>query len=104
MTFPRTLIFKGDVIAFIIEEATGCITEEAIGAINKAAIGAIITPRNPPFCFYISCFTVSVTPSVNRLGFSSNFTILIISFITSFEMNKMNPFSVRKVSSLLIFF
>ena len=36
------------VIAFINEEATGCINEEAVGAINEAAIGAIIAPRNPP--------------------------------------------------------
>ena len=29
---------------------------------HKKSIGAIIAPRNPPFCFFISCFTVSVAP------------------------------------------
>ena len=71
--FPRTFIIKGNannernpfscpfsalitpflVIAFINEEATGCIYEEVIGAINGAAIGSIIGSRNPPSCFFI---------------------------------------------------
>ena len=59
------------VTAFINKEATSCINEEAIGAINDAVIGGIIAQKNPPF--FISCFTVSVAPSVNRLDFSSDY-------------------------------
>ena len=44
-------------IPFTTEEITGCTNEVAKGA-NKS-------PRNPPSCFFISCFTVSVTPSIN---------------------------------------
>ena len=40
-------------IAFINEEAMGCINEKAIDAVNGAAIGAIIAPRNPPSCFFL---------------------------------------------------
>ena len=35
--------------------------------------------RNPLSCYLISCFTVSLTPSSNTHGFSSDFIILIIS-------------------------
>ena len=42
--------------------------------------------------FFISCFTVSVTPSINTPESSNDFTILIISLISSFEINKVNPF------------
>ena len=41
---------------------------------------------------FISCFTVSVIPSINTFKFSSYFMVLIISFIPSFEVNKPNPF------------
>ena len=81
-------------IAFTSEEANGCINQEAIGAINEAAIRTIIASRNPPFCFSISCFTVSVAPSINRPDFSSDSTTLIVSSISSFEMKKMNPIPV----------
>ena len=37
-------------------------------------------PRIPPSCFLFSCFTVSLTPSINLPEFSSGFIILIISF------------------------
>ena len=46
------------------EEVTGCIIEAAEGA-NKVS-------RN--YCFFISCFTVSETPSINALE-SSNFMV-----------------------------
>ena len=42
------------VITFNNEEATGCINEEAIGAINEASIDSIISPKNPPSCFFIA--------------------------------------------------
>ena len=69
--FALITLFPG--IAFINEEATGSINKEAIGAINEATISAIIAPRNQPSCFFISCFTVSAAPSVNRPEFSSDF-------------------------------
>ena len=47
-------------IAFTNEEAKGCINNEPIDAVNKAAIDVIIAPRNPPSCFFIPCFIVSV--------------------------------------------
>ena len=86
-------------IAFMNKDATGCINQEAIGAINEAAI---IAPKNPPSCFFISCFTVSVVPAIKRPGFSSDFTILMISSTSSFEMNKVNPFSA--LTAALFFF
>ena len=76
--FPRTFIIKGNannginlfsylfpalmtpfpVIAYINGKATGCINKEAIDNINEGVIGAILAPRNLPYCFLISCFTV----------------------------------------------
>ena len=69
-----------------------CINEETIGAINEAPIDAIIVPKNPPSYFFVSCFTISVAPSINRPESSGHFTILIISSISSYEMNNVNPF------------
>ena len=103
ITFPNTFIIKGSgnngrntpscpfqVIKFINEEAIGCNNKEVIGAIHEASIGAIIAGRNPLSCFFISCFTISLAPSINRPDFSSDSTILIISYISSFEINKVN--------------
>ena len=42
--------------------------------------------------FFILSFTVSVPPSINTPESSNDFIILIISFISSFEINKVNPF------------
>ena len=42
--------------------------------------------------FFISCLTVSVTPSINTPKSSNNFMISIKSFISSFETNKTNLF------------
>ena len=75
---------------FINGENTGCVNKPAIGAINEEAIGVIIAPRNPcPYFFYFMfyCFSSTIIPES-----SSDFMILIILFITSFEMNKVNPF------------
>ena len=89
--FPVTCIIKGNtnnrrkqnscpfpalmnpfqVIAYISEEPTGCISEEVISAINEASIGAMIAPRNAPSFF--SCFHVSVATSINRPESSSIF-------------------------------
>ena len=43
------------------------------------------------FLFFIPCFTVSPVPSISRHDFYSNSTILIISLIYSFIINKFNP-------------
>ena len=61
---------------FTIEEINGCNNEVAT-CTNKAS-------RNMPSCSFISCFTVSVTPSTNTPESSNYFMILIISFISSF--------------------
>ena len=57
------------------------INKERMGAINESAVRTIIAPKNPPSCFFISCFAVSVGPSVNRSESSSDSTVLIISSI-----------------------
>ena len=78
------------------------INEEPIRAVNEAAIGAIIAPRNP-LTFFISCYPVSVAASINRSDFSNDSTILMISFISSFETNKVNSFLVLTAPSPLFF-
>ena len=59
----------------------------------------------------ISCITVSVTPSINTPKSSNDFIILIISFISSLEINKVNlflaltdPFPLIFLSNLFIIF
>ena len=89
--------------SFINKEATGCINEESIRAINEAAVDAIIAPGHPRSCFFISCFTVSVAPSINRPNFFSDPTTLIIPFMSLFEVNKVNPFLALATPCLLIF-
>ena len=41
---------------------------------------------------FLLSFTISVPPSINTPESSNDFIILIISFISSFEINKVNPF------------
>ena len=53
--------------------------------------------------FVVSCFTVSVTPSINTPESSNDFMILIISFISSFKINKVNPFPALTAPFPLIF-
>ena len=102
--FPKTFIIKGNdnpngnanardalmapfqVLTFVNEEATCCINSEARYAINEAVISAIMAGKNRSPCFFISCFTVSLAPSINRPEFSSDSTILIISSISLFEI------------------
>ena len=79
-------------ILFSAEEMTGFTTEGA----NKA-------PRNPPSSFFVSCFNVSVTPSIHKPKFSNDFITLVISIITSFELNKVNPFPALADPFPLIF-
>ena len=52
--------------------------------------------------FFLS-FNASVTPSINTPRSSNDFMILIISFISSFEINKVNPFPAFTAPFPLIF-
>ena len=54
--------------------------------------------------FFISCFTVSVTPSINRHEFSNDFMNLIISFMSSFKINKINSFPALTAPISVFFF
>ena len=82
-------------IPFTTKEITSCTTEAAKGA-NKV-------PRNPLYYFFISCFTVSVTPLINTLESSNEFIILVIPFISSFKINRINPFPALTATFPLIF-
>ena len=64
-------------IPFTVEEITVC-SNEADRSANKEG-------RNSFSCFYISFFTLLV----NTFESSHDFMILIISFISSFEINKL---------------
>ena len=68
------------------------------------AKGANKAGRNPPSCIQISCFTVSITPSINTFQSSSCFMISIISFVSSFETNKVNNFPALAASFAFIGF
>ena len=50
-------------------------TEEITSCTNEAAKGANKTPINPPSCFFVSYFTVSVTPSINTPEFLNDLMI-----------------------------
>ena len=82
-------------IPFTTEEITGCTVE--------VAKGAHTAPRNSPPYFFISCFIASVTLSINTHESSNDFIILIISLISSFEINKVNPFLALTAPLPLIF-
>ena len=78
-------------------------TEEITGCINEADKCANKAPRNLLSCFFVSCFTVSVNPSINTPECSSGFMMLIISFISLFKINKVNPFPALAAPFLLFF-
>ena len=42
---------------------------------NEVAKGAKKDPRSPPSCFFMSCFTVSVIPSINTPEYFNYFMI-----------------------------
>ena len=84
------------IIPFTNKEITGCTNEVAKDA-NKV-------PRNPPSClFYFMFYCFTVTPSTNTPKFPHGFMILIISFICSFQINKVNPFPTLTTPSQLVF-
>ena len=60
-------------------------------------------PKDLSSCFFISCFTVSVTPSIKTPESSNDFMILTISFISLFEINKINRFPTLTATFPLIF-
>ena len=72
-------------IPFTTEDINGCTTEAAKGANNSEMY--------QPSCFFISCSTVSVIPSINTFKSSNDFMNLIISFISSLEIIKSKSFS-----------
>ena len=51
---------------------------------------------------FVSCFVVPVTPSINTPEYSIDFVTLIISFISSFERNKVNLFPALTAAFPLI--
>ena len=53
--------------------------------------------------FFVSCFTVLVTPAINTLEFSNDLIIFIISFISLFEINNVNNFTALTAPFPLIF-
>ena len=57
-------------IPITLEEISGC-TNEAAKCANKA-------PWNTRSCFYISRFTISVTPSINTPKSFNDFDIIVI--------------------------
>ena len=79
-------------------------TEEITGCKNEAATSATKAQKNPSSYFFILCFTVSVTPSINIPESSKDFIILIISFINSFEINKIIFFLLSQLFFYLFFF
>ena len=69
------------------------VTTEKIKSFAIAAdTAANIAPQTLTSSCYVSCFTVSVTPSNNTLESSNDLMILIISSISSFEINGVNSF------------
>ena len=42
--------------------------------------------KNPPFCYFASFLTVSLMPFTNKPDSSSDLTIFILSFISSFKI------------------
>ena len=54
-------------------------TEEIDDCFNEAAKGSNKAPRNLPSCFFISDFTVSVTPSINTPKSSNLLNLLLFS-------------------------
>ena len=71
-------------IPFTTKEITGC-TNEAVKSADKA-------PGIRCSCFFILYFTVSVTSSINPTESTNYLMILIILFISSLEIDKVNPF------------
>ena len=87
------LLTQLPIIPFTKEEITGCTNEVAKGD-NKA-------PKNPA-CFFYFIFYCFNNSSINTPESSNDFIIFII-FISSFEINKVNPFPTLKDPFSLVF-
>ena len=70
--------------------------------LKKLLVALIKQLRNLLSCFFISCFIVSVIPSINTFESSNYFMILKI-FRYSFKINKVNPFPALAATLPLIF-
>ena len=85
-------------IPFTTEEVTGCTTKTAKG-VNKE-------PRNLLACFFFFfLFQLLLLQLLNQLiplEFSSDFMILIILFVSSTEVNRVNPVSAPTASFSLM--
>ena len=97
------LITPFPVIAFINDKATGCINEEVMMLSMKQAQVLPMQEEIHLLVFFISCFTFSLAPSINKPEFSSDSTILIISSKSSFNINKVSPPPALRGPYLLIF-
>ena len=78
-------------IPFTTEEVTGCTTKTAKG-VNKE-------PKNLLACFFLYFFLfqlllLQLLHQLIPLEFSSDFMILIILFVSSTEVNRVNPVSI----------
>ena len=89
------LIIPLPIIPFATEKITSCATEAAKGA-NKNS-------KKSCFLFSISFFTITVTPFINTPECSNHFIILIISLISPFKINKVDPFLALRDAFALIF-
>ena len=78
-------------------------TEEITGFTNEAAKVASKASRNRLSCFFASCFTFSVTPSIDTPESCNDFIILIISFISLCKRNKVDSFPALTAPFPLIF-
>ena len=75
-----------------------------MGFTTEAVIGANKAARSSLSYLFISFFIASVTPSIYTSKYPDDFTILIISSISSFKMDKVNHFPVFIVPFSLIIF
>ena len=78
-------------------------TEKVTDSTNKASKSANKRGIIPPSRFLILYFNVSLIPIINTFRSSNDFTTLIISFISLFEMNQVNPFSALTAPFPLVF-
>ena len=78
-------------------------TETVTGCTNEASNGANKDKKKMPSCLFILCFTVSVFLSIDASESSNNFMILIISFLSSFKINKVNLFPALTAPFPVIF-
>ena len=72
-------------------------TEKITCSMNEATKGADKAPRNPLYCFFVSCFAISITPSTNTLE-SYDFNNIIHIFMIFYQIYLLHV----KLNCLLI--